>query len=154
MGVNILIGCLLIFLTIVLHGFFTKMAIQLAEKAHVRKQSTWYLKFRDRYPSITKAIYVSSIVILMFLGSIFVSVLWAWAYVIIGALSNFDDALYFSIVTYTTLGYGDITLGNNWRLLGAFEASIGIIMFGWSTAVVMYAVQKIYSKLNLNKSTL
>ena len=50
-------------------------------------------------------------------------------------------------VTFTTLGYGDIVLPDRWRLLSSFEAANGIIMFGWTTAVVMYVVQRSFSKV-------
>ncbi len=43
-----------------------------------------------------------------------------------------------------TLGYGDITLGEEWGLLAAFQAATGLFMFGWSTAIIVAAVQRIY----------
>ncbi len=61
-----------------------------------------------------------------------------------GALPNFQDAIYFSLVTFTTLGYGDIVLAERWRVLAAFEAANGIIMFGWTTAIIVAAVQRIF----------
>jgi len=48
------------------------------------------------------------------------------------------------MVTFTTLGYGDILLDEQWRLLASFEAANGILMFGWSTAIVMAVVHRIY----------
>ncbi len=66
----------------------------------------------------------------------FVNILvWAVAYYSVGALANFDVAIYFSMVNYTTLGYGDITLGSAWNLLGPIEALSGIIMAGWSISL-------------------
>jgi voltage-gated potassium channel Kch len=65
-------------------------------------------------------------------------------YIFIGAFQSFEQALYFSIVTFTTLGYGDITLESNWRLLASFEAASGIIIFGWSTAIIVAVVQRLY----------
>jgi len=73
------------------------------------------------------------------------STLWASFYVFVGALATFGDALYFSIVTFTTLGYGDITLDEPWRVLGAFEAANGIILFGWTTAIIVAAVQRVFA---------
>ena len=48
-----------------------------------------------------------------------------------------DTAYYFSVVTYTTLGYGDLLLPRAWRLLGGWEAMTGVFMFGWSTATLV-----------------
>ena len=65
----------------------------------------------------------------------------------VGAVSGFEEAMSFSMVTYTTLGYGDVTMERPWRLLPAFEAANGIIMFGWTTAVVMTVVQRTFAKV-------
>ena len=67
-----------------------------------------------------------------------------WA---IGAVRDFETALYFSTVTFTTLGYGDVVLEGNWRLFGAIEAGNGLILFGWSTAFLL----SITSQLRLLK---
>jgi hypothetical protein len=48
------------------------------------------------------------------------------------------------MVTFTTLGYGDVVLDQQWRLLASFEAANGIIMFGWTTAIVMAVVHHVY----------
>ena len=71
-------------------------------------------------------------------------VLWACLYRLRDALPNFEDALYFSIVTFTTVGYGDIVLDRGSRLLATFEAVNGWIIFGWATALVMVVIQRLY----------
>ena len=58
---------------------------------------------------------------------------WALYYLWQGAMPDLQSALYFSAVTYTTTGYGDLVLPKEWRLLGAVEALTGILMCGWST---------------------
>ena len=63
--------------------------------------------------------------------------LFALLYLILGALPHFEQALYFSTLTYTTIGYGDVVLGMSWRILGAIEGATGIIMLGWSTAFIV-----------------
>jgi hypothetical protein len=71
---------------------------------------------------------------------------WAWAalYLLIDAAQSIEEAAYFSTVTFTTLGYGDITLDEQWRLLSSFEGANGLLMFGWSTALIFAAVQRVY----------
>lgn len=59
------------------------------------------------------------------------------------ALTTFDDAVYFSMVTFTTLGYGDIVLSGGPRLLAGIEAMVGILHFGWSTALMFSVVQQL-----------
>jgi voltage-gated potassium channel Kch len=78
---------------------------------------------------------------IVFLHLIEVSV-WAWFYVAQGAMPGVQAALYFSGVTYTTTGYGDLVLPTEWRLLGAVEALTGILMCGWSTAFFVAVVSR------------
>ncbi len=65
---------------------------------------------------------------------------WAVAYLVLPGgvrLETFEEAAYFSIVTFTTLGYGDIVLDPHWRLLSGAEAVNGILLAGWSTASLL-----------------
>jgi len=59
------------------------------------------------------------------------------------AIEQLETALYFSMVTFTTLGYGDVTMSPDWRLLASFEAANGIIMFGWTTALIAAVIQRL-----------
>jgi hypothetical protein len=72
--------------------------------------------------------------------------LWQWAYLEvldIPELDTFEESIYFSIVTYTTLGYGDIVIAGPWRILGGIQAMNGILMFGWSTALLFDMISRI-----------
>jgi len=62
--------------------------------------------------------------------------IWAFAalYVGLGAIPRLEDALYFSTISYSTVGYNDTHILPEWRLLGAFESILGMILLGWSTA--------------------
>ena len=64
---------------------------------------------------------------------------WSYAYRLVGAAPAGADIAYFAFVNYTTLGYGDIVPVAHWRLLGPITAMNGVLLFGWSTAV-LYAV--------------
>jgi len=70
-----------------------------------------------------------------------------WALLFLSApaksgLDSFHDALYFSMVTFTTLGYGDITLNPGWQLLAGVEGMVGIVVFGLTTAMLFAVIQK------------
>jgi hypothetical protein len=69
---------------------------------------------------------------------------WALFYVWRGAMADLPSALYFSAVTYTTTGYGDIVLPHEWRLVGAIEALTGILMCGVSTGFFFAAVGRMF----------
>jgi len=94
--------------------------------------------------AFAKAFRVSVIITMMFIVTVFEALLWALVYWGKGAIDTFEQAMYFSMVTYTTLGYGDIVLDQQWRLLSSFEAANGIIMFGWTTSIVIAYVQRLY----------
>jgi Ion channel len=53
------------------------------------------------------------------------------------------DLVYFAFVNYTTLGYGDVLPLQRWRLLGPITAMNGVLLFGWSTAVIFEVLQKV-----------
>ena len=67
---------------------------------------------------------------------------WAFLYVWRSAIPDMQSALYFSAVTYTTTGYGDLVLPPEWRLVGGIEALTGILMCGWSTAFLFAVVSR------------
>jgi len=73
------------------------------------------------------------------------AILWAFMFMVLparGGLISFHEALYFSMITFTTLGYGDITLNADWRLLAGVEGMVGIVVFGLTTALLFAVIQK------------
>lgn len=75
------------------------------------------------------------------------AMLWAVVFISLpgkAGLSGFGEALYYSIVTITTLGYGDVTLNENWHILGGLEAMVGITVFGLTTAILFAVVQRFW----------
>ena len=82
----------------------------------------------------------------------FHSLVWAACYYAIPEtarqFSSFSESVYFSLVTFTTLGYGDISLNSDWRLLSGLEAINGIMLIGWSTAMMYSLIQNIYRRIN------
>ncbi len=93
---------------------------------------------------LTRLFRLVGIIFLMFSASLVEVLVWAVTYMAVNATQGLEKAFYFSMVTFTTLGYGDILLSERWRFLASFEAAIGIIMFGWTTAIVIAAVQRYY----------
>lgn len=77
--------------------------------------------------------------------------LWAFLYLFLHALPNLEEALYFSTVSFTTVGFGDVVLSQEWRLLGAFQAANGFILFGWSTAFIFEVMSKLYKGESIRK---
>jgi ion channel len=75
---------------------------------------------------------------------------WAATYTVSGAMPDMTSALYFSAVTYTTTGYGDLVLPPYWRLDGGIEALTGILMCGWSTGFFFTIVNRLYDERRQN----
>ena len=100
----------------------------------------WILpKLKNRgFVGLTRAwwIMMRLVVLLLFLHALEVAV-WAQFYVSRRCFPDSETAYYFSLVTYTTLGQGDVLLPRAWRITGGWEAMIGVLMFGWSTAALV-----------------
>ena len=71
--------------------------------------------------------------------------IWAAAFQVAGVMPTFEESLLYSLESYTTVGYGNLVPQESWRLAGPVEAAVGILMFGWSTGIIVAAVQRIYN---------
>ena len=70
--------------------------------------------------------------------------LWAVVYWLAHEVPTLETAVYFSLVTYTTIGFGDVVLGPGWRVLAGIEGLTGVLLIGWSTAFVFTIVHRMY----------
>ena len=139
---TLLVAFLLVALTVVTHAVGTTYWIRYALQRYADHSG-------DFKPHTTLPAVMWTAIVLMLLH-IAEAVLWALTYLLLpGALlDNFEEAFYFSVVTFTTLGYGDITLTDSkWRLLGGIEALDGILLVGWSTALLFIVVQRSWKHL-------
>ena len=78
--------------------------------------------------------------LIVFVGHLLQVGLWALLFVGLGEFESYASAFYHSMVNFTSLGYGDLVMSEDWRLLGAIEAAGGILMFGVSTGVGLAVV--------------
>ena len=67
---------------------------------------------------------------------------WSVVYVMTSIAPDGTDLIYFAFVNYTTLGYGDVTPVQRWHLLGPMTAMNGVLLFGWSTAVIFEVLRR------------
>ncbi|MEM9552870.1 MAG: potassium channel family protein [Acidobacteriota bacterium] len=91
---------------------------------------------------VHRTLFLSVAVLLLILLHLVGAGVWASFYCWVGEFDEFKTALYFSVVTATSLGYGDITLSEGWRMLTVFEAMSGLLLFGASTATVFQLMVK------------
>jgi len=138
--IQILIGSVLLIITVVIHAAGTSTGLRWLDAIRNKPQ---YIATATR-----RALVVGWLVLIMFIATLLEAAIWGLMYKVFYAVPSFEKALYFSIVTYTTLGYGDIVLDEQWRLLSSFQAATGVIIFGWTTAVIIIGLNSISKKLS------
>ena len=132
-----LIGAALVAITVAIHAVGTTFWLKLITVRYASDDLSW-----SRRKSL--AILMATVIVMIVLHAIQIAV-WAVAYLLLVSveeLATFESALYFSFVTFTTVGYGDITLAAPWRVLSGIEALNGIMLVGWTTALLFAVVQR------------
>ena len=86
---------------------------------------------------------VASAILLGFSAHLIEIAIWGVGFALCGEFSGFAAAFYHSAENYTTLGYGDLVMSPQWRLLGPMEAADGMLMFGVSTALIFTVIQRL-----------
>lgn len=134
MILQLLVGSCVTAFNIVIHALFTVTTIRVA------RASTGIHPWRHLI-----GVMIATVLVLMATHMAEVAV-WSVAYGIVNAAPEGTDLFYFAFVNYTTLGYGDITPVVRWRLLGPMTAMNGVLLFGWSTAVIFEVLRKAVSQ--------
>jgi voltage-gated potassium channel len=140
MTITILSGVVLLAATVMIHAVGTTSWVRFL----IRKYAHQTGVFRER-EALRAVIWTALVLLILHLVEI---LLWAVAYLPLsgGQLHSFDEAAYFSIVTFTTVGYGDVTLkAAAGRLLSGIEALDGMLLLGWSTAMLYAVVHRIWA---------
>ena len=134
MFLSLMIGLPLILLCLLLQTVM--VALSLRRYAEYRRSLS--------QPSLGSTILILSLVMLLLLVGNFVQMaIWAVLFIALDEFQSFSQALYFSGVTFTTVGYGDLVLSTPRQLLSPIEAANGILMFGVSTAVMTAALSDV-----------
>jgi hypothetical protein len=131
---NLFAGTLVMSLTVLIHTF------GLIGVTHAMSWLVAYFRMHGRRSRI-----VAMITVVFGLFAVLTVEVWLWAvcYLVIGAFPDFATGLYFSTVTFSTLGFGDVLPPKDWRLFSALEAVNGFLLIGWSTAYLIAASTRI-----------
>src|SRR5262249_24893799 len=127
--------CSLMAVCVIIHASGVSAALRNLRRVAVDAPSFW----RSTWLFIAVAVWI----VLLHLVEMSV---WATVYFWDGAIDDLQTAFYFSAVTYTTTGYGDVLLPHDWRLAGGVEALTGILMCGWSTAFFFAIVSVLHEQ--------
>lgn len=120
-------------LNIAIHALVMTIVVRVAQIRGARTTS---------HPSlILMAVMIPTVLVLMVTHALEV-IVWSSAYSILDAAAAGADLVYFAFVNYTTLGYGDVLPVERWRLLGPVTAMNGVLLFGWSTAVIFEVLRR------------
>jgi hypothetical protein len=134
---DILVGSTVCVVNIVIHAWLTVATIRVARAVSERKTLHPWRHL--------VAIMIATVLMLMAAHMLEVFV-WAALYTLVGAAAAGADLVYFAFVNYATLGYGDIVPVAEWHLLGPMASMNGILLFGWSTAVIFEVLRKAISE--------
>ena len=130
---QLLLGGIVSLGNIAIHAVLMTMVIDAARKAWMwerRRPQLWL-----------SAVMVAAVAVLLGAHVVEVST-WALTYWMFGVAPPDTDVLYFAFVNYTTLGYGDVVPVERWHLLGPITAMNGVLLFGWSTAVIFEVMRR------------
>ena len=126
----LLVGCVTVFVT---------MAIQISAIVQMLRYLFKVVSKAEAGPvSRGKTTYVIGVImIILFVGHMVQAAVWALLFRYLGEFGDYATAFYHSLVNFASLGYGDIVMSEQWRLLGAIEACAGVLMFGLSAGVML-----------------
>ncbi|MGC4009582.1 MAG: ion channel [Pseudomonas sp.] len=130
MAANLALGGLIIALTVVIH------TLGLMAVTHVM---TWFVSLFRVHGRRSRVLAMISVVIGIF--AVLTVEVWLWAafFYLFAVVPDFATALYFSTITFSTVGYGDVVPAHEWRQLAALEGIDGFLIIGWSTAYLIAA---------------
>ncbi len=142
---SILTGLLLTILSVGIHAAGTSWWIQ------VLSRQSWLKISRDkRLGSLQVLCLTATVLLLLHFAEVAVWGLTYWL-LLRDQFNAFEQAVYFSMVTFTSLGYGDVVISGPWRLLAGIQAIAGLLLFGWSTALLFSVVQRLWELGNSKK---
>jgi hypothetical protein len=138
---QMLVGAAVSALNIIIHALVMAVVIWLMRMANAKNTSRpWLL--------LICGVMIAAVSVLMTAHAAEVIVC-SLAYATVDAAPSGTDLVYFAFVNYTTLGYGDITPVESWRLLGPMTAMNGVLLFGWSTAVIFEVLRRAMMRSDL-----
>ena len=137
MFANVIIGLAAMFVCLFIQALLVAIAIEF----YARHQN------REVAASFTSTVtLIGCVMLVLVLGNFLQIVLWGSLFVYLGEFESYRTAAYHSAVNFSTLGYGDIVMSEQRRVLGPIQALNGVLMVGVSTAVMMFTLQDAFKR--------
>ena len=118
---------------IVIHAIVMAVVVWLGKRTGAAKTS---------WPWLLLVVAMIATVSVLMTAHAYEVAVWALTYAVVDAAPPNVDLVYFAFVNYTTLGYGDLIPVERWQLLGPMTAMNGVLLFGWSTAVIFEVLRR------------
>jgi hypothetical protein len=116
--------------------------------AGILLMADWLLQRRETLEQTARKRDFAFLIITLFAGIMILHVaqtsLWAAFYYAQDLFSDFETSLYFSMTSFTTIGYGDVLLPRRWRLLGVIEGFSGVVLCGVSTGFIFAVINAMF----------
>jgi hypothetical protein len=138
MLVPLILGCMIIIFNMGLQCLAVIVMVRylLRHKPAVKAPPTFATDFKI----------LSTVLAVLFAGHILQFMIWAELFVYLKEFQDFNTAFYHSTVNFASLGYGDIVMSEEWRLLGSLEACNGILMFGLTAGALLAVMTKLFKR--------
>lgn len=136
---QISIGGALIVAAVIVHGISLELIMKVLFAVRTEIIARW------------RIVVFSLVILAVFVAHVVEVSIWAVFYYFQASINEIptpEAALYFSTSSFTTVGFGDLVLSEEWRLLSSIESINGMILFGWSTAFIFEVVRRVYDQVN------
>lgn len=118
-------------------------AVQLAAQLVLDRTVAYLPRARaGEFAGLHKMALTTTAVVVLMCGHLGQVAIWAWRYYEWGELHGFINSFYFSLASFTTVGANELELTRDHRITGAIESALGMLMFGWSTALLLAIIQR------------
>lgn len=135
---QILVGGITSIVNIAIHSLFMTAVVQIGRSASMRLHP---------YTAMGLSGVMVAVIVSLMIAHTCEVFLWSAVYGIVDAVPPDAQQVYFAFVNYTTLGYGDVVPVKRWQLLGPMTAMNGVLLFGWSTAVIFEVLRRTMTQM-------
>lgn len=136
MLIQLTFATVMVVVTVLIHGAgITALALGLRVEFEAGEE--------DHHFSLKRAVVILIVVLALFTLHGIEVWLYAALFLLIGAIPTLEAAVYFSTITYASIGFGDAEMARSWRLVGAIEGINGVLLLGWSTAFFVTVVARL-----------